>query len=139
MSARAGKGPAMDPQSVTHVLYVTTHEVGADMVTRTSPLGSSGRVGYLGAVNTTWLLLDLAADAVVGGGPSDAAAHARHDLVDGGLAVNLLDPDQETPLGDDPLATSEVWLRAAVVVASGGLLVFAVVSLLRLIMEWTAS
>ena len=63
-----------------------TAQAGADVITRRSVLGSSGRVSYLGGVTAAWTLLDVSSGAVVTGGATERARQLTHDLTTGKTA-----------------------------------------------------
>lgn len=115
---------------VSHVLYVATGELNSDVVTRSSLLGSSGRVGFIGSASTTWLLLDVAGNAVVAGGPVDAAGRATYDLAKGIADVADI-PATSAALGSDPQGATQVLVWTTVLVAASAGFVIALFALLR--------
>jgi hypothetical protein len=98
--------------AITHVLYVHTAQAGADVITRRSVLGSSGRVSYLGGVTAAWTLLDVSSGAVVTGGATERARQLTHDLTTGKTA-QVTDVTPAAKLTRDPLAQWEFSFRVA--------------------------
>lgn len=108
---------------VTHVLLVQATHTGADIVTRRSVLGASGRVGYLGGANGAWVLIDLNGN-VVGGGAVDSASHMTHDIATGESRKALIRARAYGWTSKDPLEKNERWLRAGVLLLALAVVVF---------------
>ncbi|KRF34690.1 hypothetical protein [Nocardioides sp. Soil805] len=108
---------------VTHVLLVQATHTGADIVTRRSVLGASGRVGYLGGANAAWVLIDVNGN-VVGGGAVDSASHLTHDIATGESRRSLIQARVNAWTTKDPLEKNERWLRAGVLLVALALVVF---------------
>ena len=108
--------PSKDAQPrVTHVLYVGMDEARGDVVTRRSLLGTSGRLGFIGAINASWLLLDTKTGVLAHGG---AVAHAKrmlYDLEAGTGETKAIDLNG-TIGGKDPLTNLEWYARLLVVI-----------------------
>lgn len=137
--ARACARELLDAETgreVTHVLHVRPTQVAADMVTRRSLLGSSGRVSYLGSASAAWVLLDVQ-NGTLTGGAQHKAKQVVHDLETGtawswtGGVVQA----QGAPRRADPLVATERAMRAAVVVLALGVALLGVVATLRLVLS----
>jgi hypothetical protein len=100
--------------AITHVLYVHTAQAGADVISRRSVLGSSGRVSYLGAVTAAWALLDVYSGAVVAGGSTERARQLTHDLTTGKTSPATDVTTDAKQFHKDPLAWWETAFRIAV-------------------------
>lgn len=107
---------------VDHVLYVGTDQLAADVVTRRSLLGTSGRVSFLGAAAVSWLLLDVAAGVVTAGGAQAKGARLRFDLESGGSDRSELVNGAIT--GEDPLRVLERRVTWAVLLVAALLVLF---------------
>jgi hypothetical protein len=130
-ATRERLGVAAAKKGITHVLYVHADELGADVVTRRSLLGTSGRLGFLGGATTSWLLLETESGTLTSGGASHPARWMIYDLATGESAVAAVS-DQGT-LGDDPLTKLEAWAKAGVGALIAVLLVVGVVGLIGLV------
>jgi hypothetical protein len=119
---------------VTHVLLVQATHAGADIVTRRSILGASGRVGYLGGANGAWVLIDVHGN-VVGGGAVDSASHMTHDIATGESRKNLIRARAYGWTSTDPLEKNERWLRAGVLLVALALAVFSVAATLAVVLQ----
>ncbi|MBF0687782.1 MAG: hypothetical protein IR158_08475 [Cellulomonas sp.] len=134
--ARACAREALHSQEgrpVTHVLHVRPTQVGAEMVTRRSVLGSSGRVFYLGTASAAWALLDVR-DGTLVGGAQHRAKQKVHDLATGKVWApegEGVQP-QGAPEEVDPLAATEAWVRVAVLALAFGVAVLGIVAALGL-------
>ncbi|HEX8510060.1 MAG TPA: hypothetical protein VF635_11285 [Propionibacteriaceae bacterium] len=112
--------PGID--QITHVLYVRPTHTGADVVTRRSILGSSGRVSYLGGANAAWALLEIADGRLVGGGATEQARQLTHDLSTGQTSsVTTITSTEGATLGGDPLAKYDTTIRIAVLALAFGI------------------
>lgn len=121
-------------RTFTHVLYVHTEELNSDVVTRTSVLGSSGRVGFIGTATTTWLLLETGDRRVVGGGAVDAAGRMTYDLATGAASGADIRDDEE--LGPDPQDKLETRVRSAIVAVAFAALLIALVQAAEFATSW---
>lgn len=97
---------------VTHVLLVQATHAGADIVTRRSIAGASGRVAYLAGTNGAWVLARRDG-SVIGGGGAEDSRQLTHDLASGESMSGGLKKVQKWT-STDPLATSELFMRWAV-------------------------
>ncbi len=102
-----------DGKAVSHVLLVQATHAGADVVTRRSILGASGRVGYLGGANGAWVMVKTDG-TVAGGGAVEAASHLAHDIASGASARNPIVPGVGPLPGTDPLEQNEQSIRRGV-------------------------
>lgn len=124
-----------DDRRLTHVLHTGLSHLGADALTRRSVLGSSGRIGFLGAASTDWTLLDATTGLVAGGGAQQCAGSLTYDLESGLSARATVEPSTE-PLAADPWREAEERIRTAALVAAGAIAVLAVVGALSLVIGW---
>lgn len=121
-----------DEKSITHVLYVGSTHLGADVITRRSILGSSGRLGFLGGANASWTLLDAAAGAVVNGGAEASAQSMTYDLGSAKYEQGPTTKVASGTLASDPLERIEGAMRLAVVAAAFALLVLSFAAVIAL-------
>jgi hypothetical protein len=133
LRAASREGLHSDPVTITHVLHVETIHAGADVVTRRSVLGSSGRVGYLGAVNAGWILVDSATGRVHSGAARDRARQLTHDLTTGQSIESVVEPGGS--LGDDPLAKNEDRVRAGVLALALAVALLGVAAVAKVILD----
>jgi hypothetical protein len=68
---------------ITHVLYVAAESAGAETIARQRLFGRSGRMGYLGGVQVSFLLLDVATDTTISAGTQPFLGHMHYDLGEG--------------------------------------------------------
>lgn len=119
---------------ITHVLYVRPTHAGADVVTRRSVLGSSGRVSYLGGANTAWALLEVEHGKLVGGGSTEQARQLTHDLTTGKTTtVTAVTQNAVDSLGEDPLAKYEKNIRTAVLFLAAGVALLGIAAVLAVV------
>jgi hypothetical protein len=121
---------------ITHVLYVNSDSLAADVSTRTSLLGSSGLMQYISAGNATWLLIDPVDGRVLGGSQESKAEVVTFSLEsDATSQVQAIEPKPPANDGklNDPLAQLERRARQLVVALIVGLLTFALLSFLAVI------
>jgi hypothetical protein len=119
--------------AITHVLYVHTAQAGADVITRRSVLGSSGRVSYLGGVTASWALLDVSSGDVVAGGATERARQLTHDLTTGKTSQATDVSPGAKPLTKDPLAWWETAFRIAVLALAAVIVVLGVAGSVALV------
>jgi hypothetical protein len=119
--------------AITHVLYVHTAQAGADVLTRRSVLGSSGRVSYLGGVTAAWALLDVSSGAVVTGGATERARQLTHDLTTGKTSQVTDVTPHAKQLSRDPLALWETGFRVAVLLLAATIVLLGVVGSIALL------
>ena len=122
--------------AITHVLYVHTAQAGADVISRRSVLGSSGRVSYLGGVTASWALLDVSSGDVVAGGATERARQFTHDLTTGKTSPVTDVTPAAKQLPKDPLAWWETACRIAVLAIAAVIVVLGVAGSAALV--WSA-
>lgn len=114
--------------TITHLLYVNTESLAADVVTRKSVLGTSGLLKYVSSGNATWLLLDVASQNVQVGGAAE-----RNDVVTFSMESGIVGDHEERKQADrrskDPLLEMESYARYLVIAL---IIVFVGLSLLAL-------
>jgi hypothetical protein len=113
--------------AVSHVLLVQATHAGADVVTRRSILGASGRVGYLGGANGAWVMVKTNG-TVAAGGAVEAASHLAHDIASGASARNPILPGTGTLPGTDPLEKNEKSIRIGVLLLALAIVLAGVVA-----------
>jgi hypothetical protein len=117
---------------VDYVLYVGVDQVGAESVTRRSLLGTSSQIGFLGAVNVSWLLIDANDTSQVRGGGSQArAGRMRYDLQTG--ASEMAAVTSGGPMADDALLELERSAKVGVIALAIFLALVSVAGVLRLV------
>ena len=119
---------------VTHILLAQSTHTGADVVTRRSVLGSSGRVGYLGGANAAWVLVD-AHGSVVAGGAIDGASHMTHDIGTGESRKNPVQPVPGEWVSKDPLERNESWIRLGVLILALAIALIGVAATLSVVLQ----
>jgi hypothetical protein len=126
-------GQAVQGRKITHVLYVSLDAIAADVVTRRSILGTSGRVRFLSSGNASWLLLATADDAITGGGQESLA-----DVMT--LSLDTGQAHFDTPLGlsssaagTDPLDGLEKWAKGFIAVLALVLFALGVLSVIAIV------
>lgn len=102
-------------RAMTHVLYVHVDDAGGDVVTRQSLLGTSGRLGFLGAASTTWLLIETSTGNIKAGGSARRLRAMGYDIPTA-KASTTADPLSDDKLGADPLTALEGWAKGFVLV-----------------------
>lgn len=105
---------------VTHVLLVSATHAGADVITRRSVLGVSGRLAYLGGATSSWVLVD-ADGRVTGGGASAEARQMTHDIATGEARKNTVTTRTGSWTSKDPLARNENLIRIGVLLLALGI------------------
>lgn len=113
------------PSLITHVLHASISHLGADTVTRRSVLGSSGRVGFLGAATANWTLADVKHGVVIAGGSAPAAAAMTYDLESAKSSWTAIGRKAHA-LGDDPLRKVEDRMRFGVLLVAWALMILSV-------------
>jgi hypothetical protein len=109
---------AVGDRKITHVLYVNLDAAAADAVTRQSLLGTSGRISFLSSGNASWMLLDTATGAIVGGGQKSLAEAMTFSLETREIKIKRVEESEQAGLGDDRLDGLEWWAKALVVILS---------------------
>lgn len=117
----------------THVLLVERDALAADVVTRKSLAGSSGRLTHLGSASVSWLLVETAYGSTVGGGQASSAGHLVLDVASGKTKGSSIDLQAVQELPKDPYASFEWAVKAFLVVGALSLLIFAVAAMVNLI------
>lgn len=117
--------------AITHVLYVELNHTGADSQTRRLVLGESGRLGFMGSGNASWLLLSAAEARIVGGGHVAKANRMTYDLATGQASTTEA-PMTLTHLPDDPALGYEKWAKSLIVVVALFLIFITVVAVINL-------
>ncbi len=112
-------------EPVTQVLVVQATHAGADIVTRRSVLGASGRVGYLAGANGSWVMVSPDG-AVLGGGAVEHASHLTHDLASGESKKGTVKDAGGEWETDDPLAKNEAWVRLGVMLLAAAIALMSV-------------
>jgi hypothetical protein len=119
---------------VTHVLHVAVEAAGGETITHRSLFSLGGTVGFVGGVNVSHLLVDLASDRTVGAGSETFAAQLKYELRTGSAtqakrivvtATQSDDRRRDRPFG-----------LPAVTQITGLLALVGVVALIWLIIEW---
>jgi hypothetical protein len=72
-----------DENRVTHVLYVAVEAPGAETITKHGFFGSSGRVKFLGGMQVSYLVLDVANACISAAGTEPLLAHMDYDFGSG--------------------------------------------------------
>lgn len=125
------EGLHQDPATVTHVLQVEATNAGADVVTRRSVLGSSGRVSYLAGTNAAWALAEVATGHLRAGGAKYPARQMTHDLTSGKSIEAVIAAGAD--LGDDPLYKNETWVRIGVLILAFGVALLGVAAVVNVV------
>ncbi len=125
------EGMHQNPATVTHVLHLEATNAGADVVTRRSVLGSSGRVTYLAGTNAAWALAEVATGHLRAGGATYPARQMTHDLTSGRSTESVIAAGAD--LGDDPLDKNEAWVRAGVLILALGIALLGVAAVVNVI------
>jgi hypothetical protein len=129
---RLKAGHGMEDE-VTHVLYVALDAVAADAVTRRSILGASGVLRFLTAGNASWLLLDTAKGAIVGGSQQNLADDMTFSLETGKATYGDTPQLHKGEGVKDPMASLESPAKVLIVVLAAVLAVLGVLSVLAVI------
>lgn len=116
----------------THVLLVESDALAADVVTRKSLAGSSGRLTHLGSASVSWLLVETAHGSTVGGGQSSSAGRLVLDVASGKTAGSSIDL-QSHELPRDPYANFELAVKAFLVMGALALVIFSVAAMINLL------
>lgn len=100
-------------------------------MTRKTLLEEPGRLGFLGSVNTSWLLVNTHGK-VIGGAAADGASRLTYDLATGQASQKKVDPDGKIrPTARDKLAT---WTPALIVSLLLAVLMFAAAPILEVLL-----
>ena len=120
-------------ERVTHVLYVAVDEAHGDVVARRSLLGTSGRLGFIGSLNASWLLLDTATGQLAQGAAVARANRMIYDI-DGGVGeTKRIEIGSDETLAKDPLRGMEKLAIPLVIIVTISLLLIAVVGTVNLL------
>lgn len=117
----------------THVLLVERDALAADVVTRKSVAGSSGRLTHLGSASVSWLLVETAHGSTVAGGQSSSAGHLVLDVASGRTTGSSIDLEATEELPKDPHASLEFFVKVFLLVGAVALVIFSVVVMVHLI------
>lgn len=96
---------------VSHVVALSLDSSGADVVTRRSLFGPSGRLWLVGGVTASWLALRTADGVLVTAGSSH---HGRRIAYDLGTGAHQGEPIAGSPAASLPSSGLERWQRALV-------------------------
>lgn len=124
---------AVTSRRITHVLYVNLDAVAADVVTRRSILGTSGRVRFLSSGNASWLLLATADNAIKGGGQESLADVMTLSLETGQTHFDTALGPTSAAAGTDPLDGLEKWAKGFVAVLALVLFALGVLSVIAIV------
>ncbi|WP_256842553.1 hypothetical protein [Ornithinimicrobium cryptoxanthini] len=111
----------------THVLLLQNDSLTADVVTRKSLAGSSGRLTHLGSASASWLLVETDQGATVGGGRSSSAGHLVLDVASGSTFGSSIDLQamEAGELPDDPYVKFQGAVKFFLVAVALALLIIA--------------
>ena len=127
---------AAGQRHITRVLCVEAPHVASDTVTRKSIVGSSGRLGFLSATSTAWVLLNATGGNVIGGGAQLRAAELGYDLESGKTRRTYSSTWSNQVFDKDPLRGIENAFRYAVLGAALGILLLAIAAIVGLVTFW---
>ena len=113
----------------THVLVLQDEGLTADVFSRRSIVGDSGRLTHVGSASVSWLLIDIDSGAVVEGGQAAPARTLLQDTGSGRTSSVNMSAHSSAPLPWDAQHTLELALKFFALTAGLAALVLSIVAI----------